>query len=195
MNILYALQEMRHPIITELMVLITNLGSELLAIVVGATVFWCMDKIHGYYIFANIFFGAGVNHILKSCVRTPRPFDLEPDFEIVERAREGASGYSFPSGHTQNAFAVFGSLAVIFRRSIGSILCIAVIVLIAFSRLYLGVHYPSDVLGAALIGIILLPLLYLILEKSRNNPKLITILFGIGAVIFLAAGLIFEYGP
>jgi undecaprenyl-diphosphatase len=80
----------------------------------------------------------------------------DPAFTILEQAREGAGGYSFPSGHTQTAVGTFGALAVNGKRKWFRILCIVLGVLVGFSRMYVGVHTPADVLAGALSSVVLI---------------------------------------
>ena len=97
----------------------------------------------------GLFFGTVLNQFLKLLCRVPRPWVLDPEFTIVESARADATGYSFPSGHTQNSVGTFGVLGQCARRTWVRILCGILMILVPFSRMYLGVHTPADVLTAA----------------------------------------------
>ena len=88
----------------------------------------------------------------------------------VEAAREAADGYSFPSGHTQSAATLFGTLAAWLRRGWLTVACIVMVLLVGFSRMYLGVHTPADVGTSLVIGTVLVFALYPLCEKSRENP-------------------------
>lgn len=90
-------------------------------------------------------FGTLANQFLKITCRVPRPWALDPDFAIVEAARAAATGYSFPSGHTQNAVGTFGAIALQTKQRWVRWACIALLLLVPFSRMYLGVHTPLDV--------------------------------------------------
>lgn len=70
---------------------------------------------------------------------------LDPDFQIVEAARADATGYSFPSGHTQNIVGTTASIFASRKETWVRIVCIVLMVLVPFSRMYLGVHTPLDV--------------------------------------------------
>lgn len=100
-------------------------------------VYWCVSKGLGFYILTTGFVGTIANQFMKLCFRIPRPWVLDPDFTIVESARAGATGYSFPSGHTQNAFSSFGCLGMWTKKG-WRVLFFAIVVLIGFSRMYLG---------------------------------------------------------
>ena len=86
----------------KLMPLITMLGEETVFILVGLLFFWCINKREGYYLLTVGLIGTVINQFLKLLFRVPRPWVLDPNFTIVESARAEATGYSFPSGHTQN---------------------------------------------------------------------------------------------
>lgn len=109
--------------------------------------------------------GLFVNCILKYVVARPRPFtQIEGLTYLIKRPRD----YSFPSGHTSSSFAV----AVIFMKKMPKkygITFMVLAVLIAFSRLYLGVHYPTDVLGGAILGMLIAFLSMWIFELAEKK--------------------------
>ena len=105
MQLLYALAELRTPFLDAVLGALTNCGGELVFMAAAIIVFWCVSKSCGYYMLTVGFVGTIVNQFLKLVFRIPRPWVKDPDFQIVESARAEATGYSFPSGHTQNVFA------------------------------------------------------------------------------------------
>ena len=155
MGVLYALESIRTPALDKIMSVITLLGGELFFMVIAVTVFWCVSKREGYYLMIVGFFGTVINQFLKILCCVPRPWIKDPDFTIVESARAEATGYSFPSGHTQNAVATYGGIARYTRRSWLRVVLVVLTVLIAFSRMYLGVHTPLDVGVSFLIAAVL----------------------------------------
>ena len=159
MQILYWLEGIRLPILNEIMLMITMLGEETAFLALALVFFWCVDKRKGYYLMSVGFIGTMVNQFLKLWFRIPRPWVIDPDFTILEQAREAASGYSFPSGHTQMAVGTFGAIAAGAKKRWTRIVCIALATLVAFSRMYIGVHTPQDVLVSAVIAVILVLLL------------------------------------
>lgn len=159
MGILYLLERIRMPGLNEMMLLITRLGEETAFLVAALIVFWCVDKKKGYYLMAVGFLGTMFNQILKLTCRVPRPWVLDPNFTILEQAREAAAGYSFPSGHTTSAVGTFGCLAVVAEKKWWRSVCIILAVLVGFSRMYVGVHTPADVLVGAGTSLVLIGLL------------------------------------
>lgn len=159
MGILYMLEKIRVPGLNELMLAVTTLGEETAFLVLGLIIFWCVDKRKGYYVMTVGFLGTISNQILKLACRVPRPWVLDPDFTILEQAREAASGYSFPSGHTQTAVGTFDAVAVFSERKWLRWLCVLLAALVGFSRMYVGVHTLSDVLMGAGMACLLISLL------------------------------------
>ena len=156
MGLLYLLEDIRVPVLNELMLAITTLGEEAAFLVVALVLFWCVDKYLGYYTLSVGFVGTIANQFLKLWFRIPRPWVLDENFTILEQAREAASGYSFPSGHTQSAVGTFGSIAYTTKNKKIRLIAIILAVLVAFSRMYIGVHTPLDVCVSIGIAVLLI---------------------------------------
>lgn len=169
MKVLYALESIRMPWLDTVMAAITHLGEETVFMVAALFVFWCVSKRHGYYLLAIGFAGTVLNQFLKLLFRIPRPWVLDSDFTIVESARAQATGYSFPSGHSQNAIGTFGGIARFTRRKWVRAAAIVVAVLVPLSRMYLGVHTPLDVGVAAVIAVALVFALHPLMERSDSR--------------------------
>lgn len=182
MEVLYWLEGIRCPFLTELMLLITRLGEETAFLVAALIVFWCLDKNRGYYLMGIGFTGTIVNQFLKLLCKVPRPWVLDPGFNAVEEAIPAATGYSFPSGHSQSAVGVFGGLAMTTRQKVCRWIFIAVAVLVPLSRMYLGVHTPADVLVGSLSALALVLLL-----RYLNDGKYVR------HTLFAMAGLSVAY--
>lgn len=169
MKVLYALESIRTPWLDTVMAAITHLGEETVFMVAALFVFWCVSKRHGYYLLAVGFAGTVLNQFLKLLFRIPRPWVLDSNFTIVESARAQATGYSFPSGHSQNAIGTFGGIARFARRKWVRAAAIVAAVLVPLSRMYLGVHTPLDVGVAAVIAVVLVFALYPLMERSDSR--------------------------
>ena len=178
MEFLYLLEKIRVPRLNELMLAVTELGGEMPFLIIALVVFWCVDKRRGYYVLSVGFLGTLTNQFMKLWFRVPRPWVLDPNFTILEQAREAAAGYSFPSGHTQNAVGTFGALAITTKTRWIKVLSVALAVLVPFSRMYVGVHTPADVLVAAAMAVAFLMLLHpVIFRKDKGNVlRLFTVL-------------------
>ena len=168
------------------MQLVTYLGQETLFIIVAMVLFWCVDKRRGYYMMAVGFIGLAMNQILKLVFRIPRPWVRDPNFTVVESALPDANGYSFPSGHTQSASVVFGSLARWTERRWVRVASIAAMLLVAFSRMYLGVHTPADVTVSLIIGVVLSFALYPFFAKTDRDLMPLISALTIFAAVFVA---------
>ena len=186
MELLKALAAIRNPFCDQLVAAITLLGEETFFMLVGLLAFWCINKKWGYRFMIIGLTGSVINQLLKAIFLIPRPWVLDPEFTIVEAAREAATGYSFPSGHTQSAATVFGTLAAWISRKWATVLCIALIVLVGFSRMYLGVHTPLDVGVSFLTGAVTV-LGFLWLFKKSENSRRGKILIGIGSFVLALA--------
>lgn len=182
MEFLYLLEKIRVPGLNELMLGITTLGEETAFLALALIFFWCIDKKRGYLLMAVGFTGTILNQYLKLACRVPRPWVLDPEFTILEQAREAADGYSFPSGHTQFAVGTFGSIAATEKNKWIKGICIALMILVPFSRMYVGVHTPADVLVGAGMALILVWLMTKpVTLGSEKTMKLL-----IGGMIALA---------
>lgn len=168
MELLRFIEGIRTPFGDTFFSLITHLGEETVFLALGLLFFWCINKKEGYYLIITGIAGTVINQFLKLLFRVPRPWVKDPEFTIVESARAEATGYSFPSGHTQTSVGVFGGIARwnknIILRIIGIVLCVAV----PFSRLYLGVHTPLDVGVSAAIALVLVFGLYPAMQNDKG---------------------------
>ncbi|MBQ9744057.1 MAG: phosphatase PAP2 family protein [Clostridia bacterium] len=194
MEFLRFLEGIRNPVFDFILSLITHLGEETIFMAVAIMIFWCFSKKDGYYLLSVGFVGTVLNQFLKLAFRIPRPWVEDPSFTIVESARAEATGYSFPSGHTQSAVGNFGGLAYTYKskKSIW-IPCVVACVLVAFSRMYLGVHFPTDVLVSVGIAIVLIFALKPVMNKAYDNPKIMYITLSTMALMSLALILYVEF--
>ncbi|MBQ4552618.1 MAG: phosphatase PAP2 family protein [Clostridia bacterium] len=178
MSLLYWIESWRTPWLDAFFSVITELGGEVFFMAVAIIFFWCSDKGKGYYVLTVGFVGTLLNQFLKLLFRVPRPWVKDPNFTIVESARAEATGYSFPSGHTQNAAATLGCTAMVLRKKALKILFWVLYALVAFSRMYLGVHTPMDVGVSLVLGLAMTIGLYPLFRDAENNPRRIYALLG-----------------
>ena len=153
MDFLKLLERIRIPALNAAMSVLTYLGDEIFLMALALIMYWCVSKRRGCYILVAGFFTTAAGQALKMMFRIPRPWVRDPDFTIVESAREGAGGYSFPSGHTQNITAILSATAFTSKRRSVKILAVIGICTVAFSRMYLGVHTPLDVCVGMVISL------------------------------------------
>ena len=191
MEFLYFLEGIRNPVLDFIMQTVTHLGEETVFMVLGMLFLWCIDKFEGYYLLTVGFLGTQINQLLKVTFRVDRPWVRDPNFTVVESAIPEATGYSFPSGHTQGAVGSFGSVARWTKRRWLFILSIAACVLVPLSRMYLGVHTPLDVFVSVLIALALIFGIYPLVHKATQHPMGMRILlwallaWSIGQVCFM----------
>lgn len=144
-------QRMSSPLLDTIVELMTMLGEETVFIIAVAVFLWLASKKRGFTIFSTLFFSLIGMSVLKAIVKAPRPFQVIEEIEGKRVAT--ATGYSFPSGHTTGAASFYSALAVSMRRRWVSFLCALAILMVGFSRMYLGVHWPIDVFGGLALGI------------------------------------------
>lgn len=191
MPFLHFLQSVRNPIFDWFFATITHLGEETFFLVLAIVFFWCVSKREGFYILITGLVGTVVNQVAKLFFRIPRPWVLDPDFKIVESARAEATGYSFPSGHTQNVAGTYGAICAQRPNKWKTVLCVSIIVLVAFSRMYLGVHTPLDVVVSLLVALaIILVLRPMFLTEEKFNkymPWIVVIssLLSLGFLVYV----------
>lgn len=194
MEILYLLENIRNPILDKIVSVITLFGEETVFMAVCMIIFWCVNKWQGYYLLLTGFAGTVINQTLKMTFKVPRPWIKDPNFTIVESARGAASGYSFPSGHTQSSVGMFGGIFRANKNKALRIITLAMCILVPFSRLYLGVHTPLDVGVSLVIAVVLILIGYPLFKKAEQSPKW---MYGILITLTLAvtaALLYFLYG-
>lgn len=139
--------------------------------------YWCIDKQLGKILLFNIGISSYANNFLKVLACIYRPWVRSDAIHPTQGALKGATGYSFPSGHTQMASSTYGTIAHYMKKIAITVMCAILIVLTALSRNILGVHTPQDVIVGFIIGIgtifIAGPILKWGEEKEGNDLKLL----------------------
>lgn len=152
MDFLYFLAEHRTVWLNAFFQGVTYLGQEALVIAIVCWLYWCSNKKLAFTLGFSYFSSGLLIQGLKVTFRVPRPWVLDPQFQPVATALAGATGYSFPSGHTQSITALMGTFFLYFKNKIARTLCILTILLVGFSRMYLGCHTPQDVCTALILS-------------------------------------------
>jgi membrane-associated phospholipid phosphatase len=143
-------QSFRHPFFDALFQAATFLGEEEFYLIFLPFIYWCLNKQVGVGLAYISLFSPYLNSAVKLTFRLPRPSD--PRLVLLRTE----TSPSFPSNHAQGAVVNWGYLATRFGHKIFSIVAVVLVLLIAFSRIYVGVHFPQDVVAGLLIGLLLL---------------------------------------
>lgn len=149
---------------------ITLIAQELFVVMIICWLYWCQNKKCAYTLGFTYFISGLFVQGLKITFRIPRPWILDSSFQPVSSAVPAATGYSFPSGHTQSGTALFSTLGMNSAKFSRKFLCFLLIILIGFSRLYLGVHTPKDVLTSMILTLIISVMVFFFLSPILTNP-------------------------
>lgn len=187
LEILKSIQSIANPFLDVLFQLITICGEQLVLISIISIIYWTLDKKFGEYIAYSVLTSVLLNNVIKDIFKMKRPIGEEGIRTLRE---ETATGYSFPSGHTQGTSSFYGAMAIYLKKKPMYIIAITMIILVGFSRLYLGVHYPKDVIVGAVLGVVTSFICYKLYIKIDNKMMLYTITF----LIFVPA-LTFANSP
>ena len=185
MAFLRLLEKIRNPFLDNLFLVITAIGEETMFLFVAVLVFWCVNKREGYYLLTVGLVGMVVNQFLKQICRIERPWKKD-GFSAVPEAIGEAGGYSFPSGHTQNVTGTLGSVARWSAKPWVRIASVVAIALVAFSRMYLGVHTPLDVGFSLVFGALLVFVIYPLFSTEERFEKFMPYVVGFAALLSLA---------
>ena len=188
MDILRAIAEIRNPVFDAFFSLITRMGEEIFFLAVAIIFFWCVNKREGYFVLITGLFGTVLNQGAKLLFRIPRPWVYDPTFEVVGDAKVAATGYSFPSGHTQNVAGTLGSIAAYKSTVKKTVVCTVLILLVAFSRMYLGVHTLLDVVVSLIFALGLILLLRPVFTDDEKFHKFMP--WVVAAGVLLSVGLL-----
>ena len=191
-NILLALQDFRNgtgAFLATFLSKMTWLGELNTALVIMALIYWCVSKEFGSYLLMGWSGNRLVNGMLKVTVCAYRPWIRDARVVPYGDSIKTATGYSFPSGHTMNAASVYGGGAVRkdIPRAMRAVL-VFLVLLVAFSRNYLGVHTPQDVLVGILAGTSVMFLTMKLMQWINNHSEkdLLVVCIGVGLAILVA---------
>ena len=139
----------------------TFTGDEMFYLLFLPVIIWCISPRFGVRLMILFLLNAYVNSVMKLILDQPRPFNIDMRVKKIV----AAAGSGLPSGHTQSALVFWTYLAVCFKRKWLWILAGVMIIFVPMSRVYLGVHFPTDLFGGYILGIIVL-LLFMKVEQS-----------------------------
>lgn len=193
-DILYAIQCFRQAtggMLDTLMGLLSDSAHGVIPAMLGFVIYWCVNKECGVYMTAVSGFGTLINGVLKSTFNVTRPYLRDSRLTPAQSDINGTGGTSsFPSGHAASAMACYGSLGIWYRKYKGIFTAMTVwVLLVCFSRLYLGVHTPQDVLVSLAIGIGL-SIAFLPIMKAEAKHARVDWLILLAAAVMTAAAVI-----
>jgi membrane-associated phospholipid phosphatase len=151
LTLITAIQSVRTPALDFIFKAITALGNEDFFMILLPLMLWAVDAVIGIRLAITFLLALFVNDGLKTLFAHPRPFDLDSTVGLYE-----AEGYGLPSGHAQMAVVTWGVIAAELRKRWAWIAAFVLMALIGFSRVYLGVHFPTDVLVGWAVGALVL---------------------------------------
>lgn len=182
--IIQALRDAATTFFDNLFKLITIFGEKEIIIIVVLFVYFFFSKKAGQKMAYGIFSSILLNNSIKGLVARPRPWTHPyADYDPVHP--ETATGYSFPSGHAQGSAAIYSSIAIETKKKYINVISAILILLVGFSRIYLGVHYPTDVIAGIILGIGCVIFTAYIHTKFENSFKKQLILYLTTFFLFL----------
>lgn len=185
------------PIFDGFFAHITMFGEIIIPTLLISVIYWSIDTEAGLYLFGLNSLGILFMQIFKNLACVYRPWILSDKIKPVQSAIAMAQGYSFPSGHCMIASTSWGGLAFILRkRKIISALIVLLILLVAFSRNYLGVHTPQDVVIGLLSGLIFVFVMHYTMEwckKDKNRYLILLAVFDFGAILTMLYVILKSY--
>jgi membrane-associated phospholipid phosphatase len=155
LEVVEGIQKSLGPGMLGVMEIVTFFGSEGFVLAMLPLIYWCVSRESGARIGITVLFSAFLNLWTKELFHQPRPYDLDPSLGL---ARE--TSYGFPSGHSQTSLTFWGAALSILPRLLGLVAFALIPLLVGLSRLYLGVHFPTDILGGWVLGALVLGLFF-----------------------------------
>lgn len=178
------LQGFETPVLTKFFSFVSDLIAPIPLSVIAIIVYWCISKKKGICLAMSVVTAVTVNTTLKLIFKVPRPFNVSEEIKRMD----DTEGFSFPSGHSQQAGTLgrflFGATD---KRWLGITLWVLVALIVGTSRMYLGMHTPLDVLCGIVLGVVITEaVIYFVnLSDEKNKPyllHLITVVSGISMV-------------
>jgi len=162
-DVIIVVQQIRSPFFDDFFRTLSFFGTLIFYMLFLPILYWCFDKKNAVRIFILFLISSWINSVMKDFINHPRPYNLN---EAVKIGTTGGPG--IPSGHAQQSLVVFGSLSLWLRNRIFTYGAVIFIFFIALSRIYLGVHFPTDILGGWFLGAALLIILWPLFDRIEN---------------------------
>lgn len=170
-EILRFLQNIRTDFLNKIFEGITMFGEEMPLVLIIVILYFAFDKYFAQKLCFITATSLSINSIIKNFVRLPRPF---MSGKVTCIRPETATGYSFPSAHTHNLATWSTVLAIKSKKIWVAIITAILIALVAFSRIFLGAHFPSDVIVGAILGVVCAIIGSIVYDKIENKKSLYT---------------------
>ena len=156
-------------VLTTFFKLVSSLANETLYLVIISFLYWCVSKRKAFHMIVMLCFSGYIGIMVKEFMKIPRPYTYDGIEALYEKS---AAGYSFPSTHVQLSTTFWGSFMILCKKRIVWLIGIIFIILVAISRLYLRVHWLSDIIGAVLFSVIVV-YLYTKVTMGLSDRKFI----------------------
>ncbi|HDR7977622.1 TPA: phosphatase PAP2 family protein [Bacillus cereus] len=156
-------------VLTAFLKLVSIIANETLYLIVISISYWCVSKRKAFHMIVMLCFSGYIGIMVKEFMKIPRPYTYDGIEALYEKS---AAGYSFPSTHVQLSTTFWGSFMILCKKRIVWIIGIIFIILVAISRLYLRVHWLSDIIGAVLFSVIVV-YLYTKVTMGLSDRKFI----------------------
>lgn len=187
MELLLWFQNISNNFLDILFKIFTLMGEEYFIMIIFCWIAWCGDKTFAHKTGFAFCFGMGINQILKIIFCVQRPWVLDTRIKASPYALESATGYSFPSGHTQSGVTVFGCLAKRYGAFAFKVFCIVCAIGVGISRLYFRVHTPWDVAVSFVIGVFVIfatEWIYKLCENHELTTLVVGFAISVAMVLF-----------
>jgi membrane-associated phospholipid phosphatase len=172
LGVVRGVQTIMSPALTAVMKGLSFLGTEWFFLLALPLIYWCVNRRRGVRLSLLFLASSFFNLWLKDLFAQPRPYELDPKVGLAKE-----SSYGLPSGHAQGSVVFWGAAAPLFRRPWGLVLAIFFPLAVSFSRVYLGVHFPTDIFGGWLLGLLFLAFDYFLGDRierllGQTHPRL-----------------------
>ncbi len=202
LSFLKNLEGIRSTFLDSFVQLVTRLGEEVIVLGVICILYWCINKESAYRLGFGFFLSGIAVQALKVSFRIERPWVLDKSLTPVSSARPAATGYSFPSGHTQSATSLYGYIAATVDKRCrwGKIIFAIMLLLIGavgFSRMYLGVHTYFDVVASILVtalSLFAIIKLWDIISMPENTLTVSVILGTVSVLLCVYSYILYKIG-